>query len=59
MLGKKCMSKGGSAKHDDAKQDKKMIAAALKKETGKEPVKLAMGGIGKQRKNYPMTKGNK
>jgi len=53
MLGKKCKD-GGSIK-----ADKKTIASALKKATGKEPVKLAAGGVGKCRKDYPMTKGKK
>lgn len=55
----KCMAKGGSAKHEDAKQDKKMIVAAVKKVTGKEPMKLAAGGAAKCRKDFPMTKGKK
>lgn len=49
----KCMSKGGKAKMDNPAEE------ALEKATGKKPVKLAMGGTGKTRKNYPMTKGKK
>lgn len=52
MIGKKC-------KDGDMKQDKKTIASAMKKATGKEPVKLAAGGVGKLKKGYPMTKGKK
>lgn len=53
-MAKKCMSDGG-----DVKADKKMIAAALKKATGKAPVKLAAGGVAKVRREFPMTKGKK
>ena len=69
MMKKKCMKDGGAVMKDggsvkgavkaDVKADKKTIAAALKKQTGKEPVKLAMGGVGKLRKDMPMTKGKK
>ena len=46
----KCMVKGGKAKP---------VEAAMEKATGKKPVKLAAGGVGKLRKDYPMTKGKK
>lgn len=44
------------------KCDKPVKAAAesvLEKATGKKPVKLAAGGVGKLKKGYPMTKGKK
>ena len=53
-MNKKCMADGGKVK-----ADKKTIAAALKKATGKEPVKLAAGGAAKCRREFPMTKGKK
>ena len=49
MKDRKCSDKGS----------KKPAEAMLEKATGKKPVKLAMGGTGKTRKNYPMTKGKK